>query len=72
MHTAYNPEMALHTTHRTKPAPTSSPTHTPPRQPRLQNSAAPLAAPPSALAAGTVTPQPAALGNYQLRVFPAR
>ena len=24
MHTAYNPEMALHTTHRTKPAPASS------------------------------------------------
>ena len=36
------------------------------------NSAAPLDTPHSALAAGVDTPQPAALGNYQLRVFPAR
>ena len=35
-------------------------------------SAAPLDTPHSALAAGVDTPQPAALGNYQLRVFPAR
>jgi len=35
------------------------------------NSAPPLAAPHSALAAGIDAPQPDALGNYQLRVFPA-
>ena len=35
------------------------------------NSAAPLDTPHSALAAGTDTPQRAALGNYQLRVCQA-
>ena len=47
----------IHTNPRTA-APATSP-----------NSAAPLDTPHSALVAGTDTPQPAALGNYKLRVF---
>ena len=48
--------------------------HTNPRSPALAtspNSAAPLDAPHSALFAGVDTPQSAALGNCQLRVFQA-
>jgi len=64
---ACNPDMADHTTHRTKPALASSP---PARRStsHVSNSAAPLDTPHSALVAGADTPQPAALGNYQLRV----
>jgi len=70
MHTAYNTDLAAHTTHNTKPVPNP---HQSARRhaSTTQNSAAPLDTPHSALAAGVDTPQPAALGNCQLRVYRA-
>ena len=70
MHNACKPDLAAHTTHRTKPAPASSPTalHRASHVPKFCGT---TAAPHSALAAGVDTPQPAALGNCQLCVSPA-
>ena len=55
------PRQRLHPARLRAAAPATSP-----------NSAAPLDTVHSALAVGADTPQPDALGNYQLRVFPAR
>ena len=54
------PNLRLHRAHPRAAAPATSP-----------NSAAPLDTPHSALAGGADTPQPAALGNYQLHVSQA-
>ena len=69
MHTAYNPDLAHHTS-----APSQRLIHTNPcsAAPTMSpNSAAPLNTPHSAMAASVDIPQPAALGNCQLSVYQA-
>ena len=64
MHTVCNTDLADHTTHRTTPVPD-------PHQPTLRRMChlqRRFKTPESFLPAGVDTPQPAALGNYQLRV----